>query len=106
MLSNFLHIYTFIAWTNSVDPDQLAYPYRLKRMYTVGFFISLVIFYQNATSADPDQMAQMSWLIWIYTVGIAYKCIYIERKMLRTCLVKITAKNNASETIDPQISSI
>jgi hypothetical protein len=49
-----LHIYTFIALTNSVDPDQPAHSCCLPRICTVHFLIGLVISGQHLTSADPD----------------------------------------------------
>jgi hypothetical protein len=63
-LNPLLHRYTFIAWVNSIDPDQPTHPCCLIRISAVRFLIDLVISDQKANSADPDQMAQM---IWIYT---------------------------------------
>jgi hypothetical protein len=63
---------TFIAWANSVDPNQLVHPCDLIRSYTVCFLVRNNLRTVKANGADPqDQMAQMCQLIWIYTV---YPC--------------------------------
>jgi hypothetical protein len=53
----------FIAWANSIDPDQLAHTYQLN---------------QTANSADSDQTAWMCRLIWIYAVRVH---VYMEERV-------------------------
>jgi hypothetical protein len=52
MLYPFLHIYAFMVWANSVDPDQRAQ-------------LCQVISDQKANSADPYLTARMCRLILI-----------------------------------------
>jgi hypothetical protein len=77
----FLHIYTFIQWANSVDPDLPAHQWCLIKICTVCLLIKNNPINQKANGADPDQMARMCQLIWIYIAAQAIK-VYIWRKGL------------------------
>jgi hypothetical protein len=59
----------FITCVNSIDPDQLAHPCYLIRIYTVCFLVRNSIMNQNANSVDPDQMARVFRLLNIWDVG-------------------------------------
>jgi hypothetical protein len=77
----FLHIYTFMAWANSVDPDQMAHPCNLIRICTFHFFIYLGNFWLTSKQCRSwsNGITWICKLIWIYTV---IKRVYLEKNKL------------------------
>jgi hypothetical protein len=62
----------FYHMQNMVDPDQLAHPCHLIRIYTVHFLVRNKSTILIVNIVDPDQTAH---LIWIYTVNPNNKCL-------------------------------